>query len=213
MQNDLQKGTCNGQVSHLLQIIKETNDSLHPSAVAKMSAEEVFYRQQLHVADIYFHTVIDIKSGIKKNEHYANQMNHPWSSIEKFDVEGYKQKKLKKHKNELENLQKLDCFASALKSQNFLATSSAETYESILTTLSTKDPVIGAIQMYKHILAFQYSAKGYFNYDPGVGVLIEYPDKDTFFQKLREQVLYDLDFISENQGKKAISKYIYFKII
>jgi hypothetical protein len=217
MRKDLEKGCCNGQVSHLLQIIKETSGLLNPEVIAKMHAEEVFYRHQLHVAHIFFQTVIDIKAGIIENKCNAYQMNHPSLLLEKFDKEAFKQKKLTKYKNEIENLETINSLASARKSQNFLATSSVENYERILektiSTLSTQDPVIGALQMHKHILAFQYSPEGYYIYDATAGALFKYPDKETFFQKLREQVLYDLDIVSETQGKSDISMEISFKII
>lgn len=54
------------------------------------------------------------------------------------------------------------------------------------------------------ILAFQYSIDGYYIYDSiskHSGGLFKYPDKETFFQKLREQAMSDM----ETQKTKHIS--------
>lgn len=220
----LKEGNCFGQTSHLLQIIKETNGSLNPKIIAKMDAEDVFYRQHRHEMKVTlracfetikvvpeFNKSINLKAQIKETKHNLVQQIYPYSKQTNFDKESYIQKKLEKLKKESKNLKKLDCLASVSKSPNFLAASSVEDYAEILektiSTSPTKDPVVGALKMYQHVFAFQYSSEGYYIYDcfsAKTGGLFKYPDRETFFQKLREQALSDLNAI-EAHGKRDIS--------
>lgn len=225
----LKKGNCHGQISHLLQIIKEANGSLNPEMIAKMDTEEVFYRQHLHNVQLIleacfeknkispeFNTFLEKQAQAKEINYILAQRNYAYSKRTNFDKKSYKQNKLEKSKKESENLKKICCLDSTSKSFNFRAESSVENYAEILeNTIPTKDPIVGALHMHEHIFAFQCSSEGYYLYDcisAENGGLFKYPDKETFFQKLREQALSDLEAI-EAKCQTHISKDISFSIL
>lgn len=221
----LKNSNCHGQISHLLQIIKEANGSLNPVMIAKIDTEEVFYRQHLHNMEACFEKIkispqfnafLEKQILAKELNYILAQRNYAYSKSNKFDKKNYKQKKLEKFKKESENLKKIYCLDSASKSFNFRAGSSVENYAKILeSTIPTKDPIVGALHMHEHIFAFQCSSEGYYIYDcisAENGGLFKYSDKETFFQKLREQALSDLEAI-EAKCQTNISKNISFSVL
>lgn len=225
----LKNGNCHGQISHLLQIIKEANGSLKPEMIDKLDAEVVFYRQHLHniqlifqecfqklETSLQFNAFVNKQVEIEEMKYSLALRGYASSKRTNFNKESYKQKKLDKPKKESENLKEICWHDSASRSPHFWAGSSVENYAEILeSTIPSKDPIVGALHMHQHIFAFQYSSEGYYIYDcisAENGGLFKYPDKETFFQKLREQTLSDLEAI-EAKCQADISKDISFSVL
>ena len=157
-QKEFQEGTCQGQVSTLLSIAKQTNSSFNKETLSQMKNEEVFYRQIL---------------GIIAN-----------TGFEVLTL------------GELMNLKAADKLFSMPSTSKFAPKVSSASYLRLFEKeIGAGKRSQGCIQLPNHVFAFQWSPEGCFIYDSiarFAGGLLKFPNERTFFQELRNQILFDL---------------------
>lgn len=238
-QNYLSGGTCHGQVMHLLEKAKETNSSFNRKIVNELKMQAVCLKQMVHHLHsgvcakiknidvieevksnkLYHEQLSDVIYKLKSNNLSAEQLEKEELLLDtKHDLKQWKEDKLiefKKAKKELKSAD-FSYSASIIKSKQFPATAQESSYqaflEEALNTVSSENGVVGSINIPSHILAFQYSSEGYFLYDSinsETGGLLKYPNKETFFQQMKEQILRDTQE-TDNPNKDA---FVRFEII
>ena len=189
----------------LLEKTIETNNSFNQQIVSELNIQDAVMKQMIHNLYAFVHVRIKM---IDQHEKLKSLDMRLQNHFTKPDLKLWKENKLSKLKKVKKALKSANFSYSdsKIKSEPFSATATESSYEEhlerVLSTVSSENGVVGSINLPQHVLGFQYSTDGYFLYDSmnsTTGGLLKYPDKETFFQQMRKQILDDIKTANLNK--------------